>query len=593
MQTFQARLAQKLTDALAAADLPHAGDVTPATDPRFGDYQTNAALVLAKQRGENPRALAQTIIGKLDVRDLCEPPQIAGAGFINFTLRRDALEEQTTKLLGDERLGVASAEAPKRIVIDFGSPNVAKPMHVGHIRSTVLGDALARIAQFIGHDVIRDNHIGDWGTQFGMVIWGWKNLLDREALARQPIAELVRIYKQTNERATADPAVRDACREELVKLQSGDAENFAIWEESVNLSLGEFARAYELLGVRYDIQRGESFYNDRLGAVVDRLLDSGLAEISEDAVVVFFRDIPDLAATPAIIRKRDGGFNYATTDIATVDYRLNDLKRDTVWIVTGAPQLLHFRQIFEIARREGRHADFRHITHGSILGEDRKAMKTRSGENVALQDVLDEAIVRARKIIEEKNPDLDEAEKARIAKIIGIGAVKYADLSQYRMTDYIFSWDRMLSLQGNTAPYLQNAYVRIRSIFRKAAEAEGRVATSLWDVPVGDSDPRAEGTGHRPVATRLLFAEAAERDLAKRLCQFAEVVPTVLNDFRPNILANYLFETANSFHAFYEACPVLKSDEPARSSRLALCGLTARVLQRGLELLGIEVPERM
>jgi arginyl-tRNA synthetase len=568
METFQARLARKLADALAAADLPQIGDVTPATDPRFGDYQTNAALVLAKQRGENPRALAQTIISKLDVSDLAEPPQIAGAGFINFTLRRDALERHTGELVRDERLGVTPADSPKRIVIDFGSPNVAKPMHVGHIRSTVQGDAFARIAQFLGHDVIRDNHIGDWGTQFGMVIYGWKNLLDREALARGPIAELVRVYKETNARATADPAVREACREELVRLQGGDAGNFAIWQECVGLSMQEFERAYELLGIRYDIQRGESFYNDRLPAVVERLLGSGLAEISEGAVCVFFRDIPELADKPCIIRKRDGGFNYATTDIATVDYRLDDLNRDTVWIVTGAPQQLHFRQIFEIARREGRHADFRHITHGSILGEDRKLMKTRSGENVALQDVLDEAIARARKIIEEKNPDLDASEKERTARIIGIGAVKYADLAQYRMTDYVFSWDKMLSLQGNTAPYLQNAYVRIRSIFRKAGE---------------DHSSAAE----------VALPEPAERDLAKRLCQFAEIVPTVLNDFRPNVLANYLFETANSFHGFYEACPVLKSEEPARSSRLALCGLTARVLQRGLELLGIEVPERM
>lgn len=568
METFQARLARKLSDALAAADLPNSGDVTPATDRRFGDYQTNAALVLAKQRGENPRAVAQKLIASLAVADLCEPPQIAGAGFVNFTLRGDAIERQTTELLRDDRLGVSTTETPKRIVIDFGSPNVAKPMHVGHIRSTVLGDALARIAQFLGHDVIRDNHIGDWGTQFGMVIWGWKHLLDRDALARHPITELVRIYKETNERGAADPAVRDGCREELVKLQAGDAENFAIWQQCVELSLGEFARAYELLGIRYDMQRGESFFNDRLPAIVDRLLKSGLAEISEGAVVVFFRDIPELADKPAIIRKRDGGFNYATTDVATVDYRLDDLQRDTVWIVTGAPQQLHFRQIFEIARREGRHADFRHITHGSILGEDRKLMKTRSGENVALQDVLDEAIARARKIIEEKNPELDETEKARTARIIGIGAVKYADLSQYRMTDYVFAWDRMLSFQGNTAPYLQNAYVRIRSIFRKAGEEENTSAS-------------------------IALAEPAERELAKRLCQFSEVVPTVLNDFRPNILANYLFELANSFHAFYEACPVLKSEEPARSSRLALCGLTARVLRRGLDLLGIDVPERM
>ncbi|MDQ6655254.1 MAG: arginine--tRNA ligase, partial [Verrucomicrobiota bacterium] len=363
METFQALLARKLSAALAAADLPAAGEITQATDARFGDYQTNAALVLAKQRGENPRALAQKIVASLDVADLTEPPTIAGAGFINFALLPAVVAQQTAALLQDERLGVAPVATPRKIVIDFGSPNVAKPMHVGHIRSTVLGDCLARIAEFLGHDVIRDNHIGDWGTQFGMVIWGWKNLLDRNALAADPIAELVRIYKETNERATADGDIRERCREELVKLQAGEPENFAIWQECVGLSLQEFDRAYQLLGVRYDMQRGESFFNDRLPGIVERLLKSGLAEESEGAVVVFFRDIPELADKPSIIRKRDGGYNYATTDIATVDYRVRDLHRDTVWIVTGAPQQLHFRQIFEIARREGYSTDFRHITH--------------------------------------------------------------------------------------------------------------------------------------------------------------------------------------------------------------------------------------
>jgi arginyl-tRNA synthetase len=568
METFQALLARKLAEALSAADLPPAGNVTPATDPRFGDYQTNAALILAKQLGENPRALAQRILDASDPWDLCEPPTIAGAGFINFTLRPETIAARAAELLRDERLGVEKAAAPKRIVIDFGSPNVAKPMHVGHIRSTVLGDALARIASFLGHDVIRDNHIGDWGTQFGMVIYGWKNLLDRAALDRDPIAELVRIYKETNEKATTDPKVREEVREELVKLQAGDPENFSIWKETVDLSMKEFERAYQVLDIHYDIQRGESFYNDRLAAVVERLLQSKIAEISEGAVCVFFRDIPELAERPAIIRKSDGGFNYATTDVATVDYRIQDLKADTVWLVVGAPQILHFKQIIAIARREGYTADFRHITFGSILGEDRKLMKTRSGENVPLRDLLDEAVERARKIIEEKNPELGESEKIEIAQKVGIGAVKYYDLSQFRMTDYIFSWDRMLSFQGNTAPYLQNAYVRIRSIFRKAGEEF---------IP----------------AKELVLAAPEERNLALRLSQFGEIVPTVLNDFRPNVLANYLFELANTFHAFYEACPVLKSEEPARSSRLALCELTARVLHRGLNLLGIDVPEKM
>jgi arginyl-tRNA synthetase len=401
-----------------------------------------------------------------------------------------------------------------------------------------------------------------------MVIYGWKHLLERAALERDPIAELVRIYKETNAQATADPKVREAVREELVKLQAGDPENFSIWKETVDLSMKEFERAYELLDIHYDIQRGESFYNDRLPAVVERLLKSGIAEVSEGAVCVFFRDIPELGEKPAIIRKSDGGFNYTTTDIATVDYRIQDLKADTVWLVVGAPQILHFKQIIAIARREGYTADFRHITFGSILGENRKLMKTRSGENVPLRDLLDEAVQRARKIIEEKNPDLSEPEKVDIAQKVGIGAVKYYDLSQYRMTDYIFSWDRMLSFQGNTAPYLQNAYVRIRSIFRKAGEE--------FVAP-----------------TQIALGAPEEKTLALKLSQFAEIVPAVLNDFRPNLLANYLYELANAFHAFYEACPVLKSEEPARSSRLALCELTARVLAKGLELLGIKVPEKM
>ena len=571
METFQSILAKRLADALIKAGFANAGEVTQATDPRFGDYQTNAALVLGKQQGENPKTVAEKILANLDVANLAEKPTIAG-GFINFKLRPETIGAKAAEVFADDQLGVArvdpAAAGPKKIVIDFGSPNVAKPMHVGHIRSTALGDALARIATFLGHDVIRDNHIGDWGTQFGMVIWGWKNLLDREALARNPLAEIVRIYKETNAKSTSDAAVREACRQELVKLQSGDKKNTDIWNECVALSMQDFEHVYELLDVHYDIQCGESFYNDRLPGVVDRLLKTKIAEVSEGAVVVFFPQIPELADKPSIIRKRDGGFNYTTSDIATVDYRINDLKRDTLWYVVGAPQTLHFKQIFEIARREGHQADMRHIPFGNVLGEDRKLMKTRSGENVPLRQLLEEACTRARKIIEEKNPDLSDQEKIEIAQIIGIGAVKYADLSQYRMTDYVFSWDKMLALQGNTAPYLQNAYVRIRSIFRKA-----------------DEPP--------PQSAKFVLKEPAEIGLAKKLTQFAEIVPQVLNDFRPNILANYLFELANNFHSFYEACPVLKSDEPLRASRLALSDLTGRVLQRGLDLLGIKVPEKM
>ena len=369
-------------------------------------------------------------------------------------------------------------------------------------------------------------------------------------------------------RDKADELIREACRQELVKLQAGDKENIDIWNECVAFSMQDFQHVFEMLDVHYDVQCGESFYHDRLPGVVERLLKSGIAEISEAAVVVFFRDNPELADKPCIIRKRDGGFNYATTDLATVDYRVKELKADAIWYVVGAPQTLHLKQIFEIARRESYAADLRHIAFGSVLGEDRKLMKTRSGENVPLRDLLEEACNRARKIVDEKNPHLSEDEKIDIAQKIGVGAVKYTDLSQYRMTDYIFSWEKMLSLHGNTAPYLQNAYVRIRSIFRKAGEPA-------------------------PKIDKLILSDPAETNIAKRLCQFAEIVPQILNDFRPNILANYLFELANSFHTFYEACPVLKSEEPARSSRLVLCDLTGRVLQCGLDLLGIKVPEKM
>ncbi|HEY4273007.1 MAG TPA: arginine--tRNA ligase [Candidatus Udaeobacter sp.] len=582
MDTFQSLLTKKLSEALGKAGLPEAGELTQATDRRFGDYQTNVALVLGKQRGENPRVLAKKIVEHLDVDDVCEPPDVAGAGFINFTLRPAMIAKQTLDLLRDERLGVAETGSPRRIVIDFGSPNVAKPMHVGHIRSTVLGDALARVAQFLGHDVVRDNHVGDWGTQFGMVIYGWKNLLDRQALQRNPIAEIVRVYKETNEQANTDPRIREACRQELVKLQAGDKENTDIWNECVALSMQDFDRVYDLLDVHYDLQCGESFYHDRLPGVVDRLLKTKIAEISEGALIVFFRDDPELADKPLIIRKRDGGFNYATTDVATIDYRINHLKADAIWYVVGAPQTLHFKQIFAIARREGYTADLRHIIFGSVLGEDRKLMKTRAGENVPLRELLDEACKRARKIVDEKNPELSDEEKSEIAEKIGIGAVKYADLSQYRTTDYIFSWDKMLSLHGNTAPYLQNAYVRIRSIFRKADVG----------APLSRGDARRQSAVAINV-DELVLNDFAEINLAKRLCQFGEIVPQVLNGFRPNILATYLFELANSFHAFYEACPVLKSEEPARSSRLALCDVAGRVLQRGLELLGIKVPEKM
>ena len=561
--TIQTLLESRLTEALGAPT-----QVSATADARFGDDQTNAAMIAAKAQRANPRQVAAQMIERINVSDFCEPLEIAGAGFINFRLKPEFVAQQTRALLDDPHLGVPQAEKPRKIVLDFSSPNVAKPMHVGHIRSTILGDTLTRIGRFLGHEVITDNHIGDWGTQFGKVIYGWKHFRDDAALERNAIQELVRLYKQANTLADTDAAVMTSCREELVKLQAGDPENLDIWKRTVALSWKEFEAMYGLLDIHFDEHLGESFYNDALAPLVDRLLACGIAEISEGAACVFFRDNPALADKPCLIRKSDGGFLYATTDLATIEYRIARWNADAIWYVVGAPQALHFEQIFATAARMGITGNLRHVAFGSILGEDRKLMKTRSGENVSLRDVLEEAQERSLRIVEEKNPDMPAEQKAEIARIIGIGAVKYAELSQFRMSDYVFSWDKMLSFQGNTAPYLQNAYVRIRSIFRKLG-------------------------GDFTLPAKLALTEPAEFALSKKLLQFGETVPQIIEDFRPNLLANYLYELANTFHGFYEACPVLKSEGATKESRLALCELTARVLREGLGLLGIQVPERM
>ena len=567
--TPQAVLTKRLHAALVACGLPpERGEVTAAADTRFGDYQANAAMVLAKQAKANPRELAAKIADYFEADDICDKPEIAGPGFLNFRLKPEWVSQQLRNLTGDARCGVPTTEHPRRIIIDFSSPNIAKPMHVGHIRSTILGDALARIARFVGHEVVTDNHLGDWGTQFGKVLYGWKHLLDRAALERDPIAEMTRLYREVNALEQTDPAVHKAAREELVELQQGDPENRAIWQQLVDLSWAEFEDIYEKLGVRFDERLGESFYDPALAALVDKLLNDGIAQISEGAACIFFPDIPALADKPCLIRKSDGGFLYATTDLATIEYRVERWDPHAVWYVTGAPQQLHFQQVFAAAQRMGVTTKLDHIAFGSILGEDHKLMKTRSGDNVPLRDLIDEAVTRARAMIEEKNPDLPAEEKDHIARVVGLGAVKYAELSQHRMTDYVFSWSKMLSLQGNTAPYLQNAYVRVRSIFRKLGAELG-------------------------AAQEVVLAEPAELALAKKLLQFGEAVPLVLHEFRPNLLANHLFETANAFHTFYEACPVLKSEGVTQHSRLVLCEATARVLKQGLDLLGVEVPERM
>ena len=580
--TFPQLLQQRVTTALAALGhtLPEGftAAVDQAADARFGDYQTNAAMVLAKALKTNPRALATELAAAIDVTGLSTPPTVAGPGFINFAITPEALATRLEALLADEKLGIVPTTRPRTIVIDFSAPNVAKQMHVGHIRSTIIGDCLARIARFVGHTVITDNHIGDWGTQFGMVLYGWKRDLNEAALLSDPIRELLRLYKAVNAESKAqeeemkagdrpDTPVRDACRAELVKLQAGDPENRAIWQRCVDVSLAGLAIVYNKLDITFDHYLGESFYNDRLPSLVAELEASGLARESDGALCIFTDDSPD--AVPFIIRKRDGGYGYATTDLATVEHRLRVWQATDVWYIVGAPQALHFNQLFDATRRWGLEGNLQHIAFGSILGPDGTMMKTRSGESVGLMEVLEEAEERALAVVQEKNPDLTEDEKADIARAVGIGAVKYLELSQHRLTDYKFSWDKMLAFQGNTAPYLQYSYVRTRSIFRKL---EG-------------STPDLAGS-HQ-------LTEDAERWLALTLSRFAEVVPAVLEDFRPNLLATYLFTVAQAFHSFFEACPVLRAEGQVRATRLALCEATSRTLKTGLGLMGIRTTERM
>ncbi|MDR3456593.1 MAG: arginine--tRNA ligase [Verrucomicrobiae bacterium] len=554
-------------------------------DPKFGDYQSNALMSLAKQLKLNPRQLATDVVAKLDVSAVCEKVEIAGAGFLNFRLKNSVLVAALQSAARGEHLFFAKAAAPKTVVVDFSSPNVAKPMHVGHIRSTGIGDALQRTLRLLGHTVVADNHIGDWGTQFGLLLLGWKKILDRAALEREPIAELERIYKTTNAECDANPAQREEAKLELVKLQAGDAENVAIWQEMIVLSQKQFATIYRRLGVKFDVALGESFYNPWLGEVVADLLTRGIARESEGAVGVFSdgtlppKEDPFLVsrdgewvADPALVRKSDGGFNYMTTDLATIGYRLKTWSPTAIVYVVDDRQFGHFKKLFLTFARwkaeDSKRTKLVHVGFGKILGDDGKPFKTRSGDTVKLGDLLDEAEKRAFKIVSEKSPDMPEAQRKEIARVIGLGAVKYADLLPNRQSDYIFSWDKMLALTGNTAPYLQYAYARIKSIFRKA---EGTIQNA-----------------------EIHLAAEQELILAKHLLNFGFTLEAVAEEYRPNYLCNYLYELAGKFTGFYENCPVLKAeDEATRNSRLALCALTAQVLQQGLQTLGIETVEQM
>ena len=575
------KLEQRLRDAVAAV-LPDANLasvlVRPCPDPKFGDYQSNSLMSLAKERKMNPRQLATDVLAKLDVSDACEKVEIAGAGFLNFRLKNAAVAEEISTAARGEHLFFSKTTQPRTVVIDFSSPNVAKPMHVGHIRSTILGDSLARVLRLLGHKVIADNHIGDWGTQFGMLLVGWKKHLDRAALERDAIAEMERLYKAVNAACKETPSVLEEARLELVKLQRGDEENLRIWREMIALSQVQFDTIYARLGVKFDHTLGESFYNPQLQAIVDDLKARGLARESEGATVVPFDDVPQLKDKPAIVQKSDGGFNYTTTDLATLQYRLATWNPQEIIYVTDGRQQLHFTQLFTAFRRWRPDANVKlaDVWFGSILGEDGKPFKTRSGDTVKLADLLNEAEERALKVVtekqEERSVEMSEAGRKEIARVVGLGSVKYADLLPNRQSDYVFSWEKMLSLQGNTAPYLQYAYARIRSIFRKGGEGTSNIE-------------------HRTSNIELHAPE--EISLAKHLLNFGITLEAVAEDYRPNFLCNYLYDLAGHFARFYEACPVLKAEEPLRSSRLMLCDVTARVLKQGLDALGIEVLEQM
>jgi len=567
---LQEKLQQAVLTLMPEADVSSVL-VRPCPEPKFGDYQTNALMGLAKRGQLNPRELAAQVIEQLNVADCCEPVEIAGPGFLNFRLKTEALSAALVSAANGEHLFYRATTEPRTIVIDYSSPNVAKPMHVGHIRSTILGYTLARTFRLLGHRVVTDNHIGDWGTQFGKLLVGWKDHLDRDALSQDALGEMERLYKLVNSASDKDGSVLTRARSELVKLQDGDTENLTIWHEMIDLSRHQFDEIYGRLGVEFDETLGESFYNARLKGVVDELIAQGIAEESDGAQVVFFNDHKSLKKHPAIVRKSDGAANYTTTDLATLEHRQDSWQPSEVIYVTDGRQQLHFQQLFELYNRwkPGHGMKLKHVWFGAILGEDGKPFKTRSGEIIRLSGLLDEAEQRAFDAVSEKNPDLPEEEQHNIARVVGIGAIKYADLSGNRQSDYEFSWDNMLALVGNTAPYLLYAVTRIRSIFRK----------------LGDESLTQPGS--------FALDQTEELTLAKHLLRFGLVLEQVIDECRPNYLCNYIYELAGCFASFYENCPVLQAEGDIRAQRLALCNLTGQVLKTGLEALGLETTERM
>jgi len=587
-------LAQRVHAAIVASFGPGFGDADPLIRPSsFADFQANVALPLGKRLGRPPREVAAELAGRLEVSDVCEPPEVSGPGFINFRLRDDWIADQASRMLDDPRLGLAPVARTQTVVVEYSSPNIAKEMHVGHLRTTIVGDAIARVLEFAGHGVIRDNHVGDWGTQFGMLI---EYLLD--VGQDSPDAAVLRtdpnaFYQAARRKFDSDPGFADRARKRVVDLQGGDPDTLRLWQDIVDLSMDYLHRIYARLGVTLtdaDI-RGESFYNDMLADTVASLEAKGLAVYSDGALCVFPPGFTGREGRPLplIVRKSDGGYNYATTDLATVRYRVDVLHCDRAIYVVGSDQTLHFQMVFAVAREAGwipPGARFEHAQIGLVSAPDGGRLRTRSGDNVQLADLLEEAVERARAIlVEVEAPSrFGPAELDAIAEAVGIGAVKYADLSTARDSAYVFDWDRMISFRGNTGPYLQYATARIRSIFRRAGAVS---ITGPIAGPITGADPGIRGS-------RVAVTAAPERALALRLLDFGAVVTGVGETAEPHRLCAYLFDVASLFTTFYEECPVLKAEpESLRARRLALCALTLRVLTEGLGLLGVPVPEQM
>jgi arginyl-tRNA synthetase len=600
-----ALLQHKLQDALTglvSEPAVYAAMLKPAQDARFGDYQANCAMPLAKQLDKKPPEVAQAIVERLQRDDMLAPPVIAGPGFINLTLTSEWLARQVRHMASDDRLGVAPVAAPRTFVIDYSSPNVAKPMHVGHLRSTILGDALARLLRFLGHNVITDNHLGDWGTQFGMLLYGYKHFRNEEALADNPVREMVRLYVEVRqligpaEDIEDEPAhaknyapevlaksrtVLEAVRQETAKLHAGDSENLRLWQRFMPWCLAEIEPIYQRLDVCFDQTHGESYYNPVLPEVVQDLIGRGVAQEMNGMVAI---PSPFAEDHPPLVRKKDGAFTYLTTDLATIRERVQHWQPDEILYVVDFRQALHFKILFDAARRWGYgKVKLVHISFGSVLGSDRKPIKTREGGAVELGALLEEAIAHAahryqetrRERLErgEEVPQLTDEELQRVYQAVGYGAVKYADLSQNRESDYIFNWDKMLSTEGNTATYMQYAYVRNRGIFRK-----------------GDVDVASLRENTPPV----ILQTSEERSLALQLLRFHDALTAAATEYKPSAITSYLWDLAKTYSGFFQNCPVLKAETPElRQSRLLLCDLTARVIQRGLDLLGIRTVERM